>query len=364
MLRLSRFAGQYDISLTMYNLQSLSSDTSVMTPPRMQKPANLGSDSSLSRLQRAASTENAALPTACSPQQAVRDDKHSLTQPALSGEGRKEEAEDNDSLSLNPVYTDLENGDKIRSRIEDRDLTPNKAEEVGNRTHEEVEGRSEEANDEGVGIEDVTSDNQAHEQLLWALCSPLRRGKRKWEMRSEMDDDARPQGERKARALTSIDPACTRLYRPSFRQLVGQRSYQATSKRVQTGEGGQGPLHILFRYGKWKWQMRRRIDGEAMIDREGQGRIQIPSPASQTQVHQPYPTHLLRKKMRLAAQKRLTIWQRLEAVEKGQQTFRKQLERDKREFGIGQQGPGRTGEGSKAGGPDVHSENIGVEQCQ
>ena len=101
-----------------------------------------------------------------------------------------------------------------------------------------------------------------------------------------------------------------------------------------------------------------------MIDREGQGRIQIPSPASQTQVHQPYPTHLLRKKLRLAAQKRLTIWQRLEAVERGQQTFREQLEMDKREFGIGQQGPGRTGEGSKAGAPDVHSENIGVEQCQ
>jgi hypothetical protein len=71
------------------------------------------------------------------------------------------------------------------------------------------------------------------------------------------------------------------------------------------------------------------MEEEATVEQYSHDKFQALDPAWQIPVRRPCPTHLLQWKFKWATQQRRAIWQRLVAVEKSQQAFRKQFEKDR-----------------------------------
>jgi hypothetical protein len=207
-----------------------------MTPTPTQKRAKLGRDPPIKPdprvpgLQHGGLLDNTQPPTLSPPQQAVeKQNKYPVSPFGLSGDGSGEEGEHNDAVRPNALIHRY----GIQGGTEGFDSAPAKTDRTNNRLHEEAEASGEEADDGGASNEHVTPEDQAHVRPVY---KPLRRGKRKWEIRRWKEDEARTERERGERSRALSAPAHAGAYRPLPKEVLGEESDLTIQPSVKAEE--------------------------------------------------------------------------------------------------------------------------------
>lgn len=300
-----------------------------MSPSPTRKPANVDPESptkpasSLTRLQGPDSSKSQSPPLVSATQQpAQRDGNAAVSSVGGLGDGGEKEECQNDTAKSSFVQVDLIDRHEIQGCTEDGGPLVITSERIKDRRHEEAEISDDEAGSEAAAA--AAADSLALDRILGALCPLSRPGKRNWKSRRETEDETSSETSKKRRTQTFSAAAHT----GPLGARSGENSYGTAQDDAEVEAGGQRTLHTPLRPGRQKWQLWRRKEDGARMERKGHDRIRALGARGQTGAYRPSPNQLVPENSRLA------IWQRLEAVEKSQRVLREQLARDKSELAL------------------------------